>query len=137
MVVGILNSFYIVFAPLLALIPNFIQIGWKTQKLKIFTIGQFWLVRLVGQKKVVKYGWRWWNFCLFDVVLFGRCRQAKNSRCYFKLVRCFLPDIIFSPHTKFNQNRMKNTEVENFHYWSVLVGRSGWSKNGCSHFKHS
>ena len=31
MVVGILNSFYVVFAPLLAPIPNFIQIEQKTQ----------------------------------------------------------------------------------------------------------
>ena len=48
MVVGISNSFYIVFGPLLAPIPNFIQIGLKTQKLKIFTIGRFWLVGLVA-----------------------------------------------------------------------------------------
>ena len=40
-----------------------------------------------------------------------------------------------SPHTKFHPNRIKNTEVENFHYWSVLVGRAGWSQNDCSHFK--
>ena len=50
MVVGILNSFYVVFAPLLAPIPNFIQIGQKTRKLEIFTFGRFWLVGLVGQK---------------------------------------------------------------------------------------
>ena len=49
--VGISNSFYVVFAPLVALIPNFIQIGQKTQ-LEIFTFGQFWLVRLVGRKMV-------------------------------------------------------------------------------------
>ena len=30
---------------------------------------------------------------------------------------------------------MKNAEVENFHYLSVLVGRTGRSKNGCRHFK--
>jgi hypothetical protein len=30
---------------------------------------------------------------------------------------------------------MKNAEVENFRYWSVLVGRSGRSKNDRSHFK--
>ena len=45
-----INSFYVVFGTLLAPIPNFIKIWWKTQKLKIFTIGRFWLVRLVGQK---------------------------------------------------------------------------------------
>ena len=32
---------------------------------------------------------------------------------------------------------MKNTEVENFHFWSILVGRAGRSKNGRSHFTHS
>ena len=30
---------------------------------------------------------------------------------------------------------MKNTEVENFRYLSVLVGWAGRSKNGCRHFK--
>ena len=53
MVVGVLNSFYVVFAPLLAPIPNFILIGQKTQKLEIFTLGRFWLVGLVGRKMVV------------------------------------------------------------------------------------
>merc|ERR1719376_1477942 len=53
MVVGILDSFYVVFVPLLAPIPNFIQIGQKTQKLEIFTFGRFWLVGLVGRKMVV------------------------------------------------------------------------------------
>ena len=66
MSVGISNSFYVVFAPftrhefktwfvfgsLLALIPNFIQIGQKTRKLEIFTFGRFWLVGLVGRKMV-------------------------------------------------------------------------------------
>merc|ERR1712105_551008 len=49
-------------------------------------------------------------------------------------ILCFsLPNI--SPHSKFHSNRMKNAEVENFCYWSVLVGRSGRSKNDRSHFK--
>ena len=30
---------------------------------------------------------------------------------------------------------MKNAEVENFHYWSVLVGWAGRSKNGRRYFK--
>merc|ERR1711990_857791 len=42
-----------------------------------------------------------------------------------------------SLHTKFHPNRMKNAKVENFHYWAVLVGQAGRSKNGRSHFKHS
>ena len=41
------------------------------------------------------------------------------------------------PHTKFHPNRTKNAEVRNFHFWSILVGRAGRSKNGRSHFKHS
>ena len=53
MVVDVSNSFYYVFGPLLAPTPNFIQIGRKTQKLKIFAIGRFWLVGLVGRKMVV------------------------------------------------------------------------------------
>ena len=53
MVVGISNSFFVVFGPSLAPTPNFIEIGRKTQKLKIFAIGRFWLVGLVGQKMVV------------------------------------------------------------------------------------
>ena len=53
MVVGISNSFYVVFAPILAPIPNFIQIGHKTQKFEIFAFGRFWLVGLVGKKMVV------------------------------------------------------------------------------------
>ena len=48
---------YIIFspilAPILAPIPNFIQIGQKAQKLKIFTIGRFWMVDVVGQKMAV------------------------------------------------------------------------------------
>ena len=30
--------------------PDFIQIGQKTQKLEIFSIGRFWLVGLVGRE---------------------------------------------------------------------------------------
>ena len=50
-------------------------------------------------------------------------------------VCCYCP--IISPHTKFHPNWTKNTEVRNFHFWSILVGRAGRSKNGRSHFKHS
>ena len=52
MVVVASNMVYVVFGPLLAPIPNFIQIGRKTQKLKIFTVGRFWLVGPVGRKMV-------------------------------------------------------------------------------------
>ena len=38
---------------LLAPIPDFIQIGQKTQKLEIYSVGRFWLVGLVGRKMVV------------------------------------------------------------------------------------
>ena len=53
MVVAISNLSYAVSGSLLALRPNFIQIGQKTQKLEIFTFGRFWLVGLVGRKLVV------------------------------------------------------------------------------------
>ena len=66
MVVGISNSFYVVFGQLLAPTPNFIQIGPKTQKLKIFTIRWFWLVGLVGQKLVVAISNSFYvDFCPF------------------------------------------------------------------------
>ena len=54
--------------------------------------------------------------------LAGRAGRSKNGRSHFKLILCCFWAII-SPHTKFHPNRMKNTEVENFCYWSVLVGR--------------
>ena len=99
-VVAISNLSYDVSCSLLALIPNFIQIGQKTQKLKNF---QCWSV------------------------LVGRAGRSKNGRRHFELILCcFCP--IISPHTKFHPNRMKNMEVENFHFWSVLVGRTGRSK---------
>ena len=53
MVVGISNSFYLVFSPCLAPLPNFIQIRQKTRKFEIFTFGRFWLVGLIGRKMVV------------------------------------------------------------------------------------
>ena len=53
MVEGISNSCFVVFAPLLAPIPNFIQIGQQTRKLEFFTFGRFWLVGVVGRKLVV------------------------------------------------------------------------------------
>ena len=52
MVAGISKSFYEVFGPLLAPIPNFIQTRQKTPKLRIFAIGQLRLVVLVGRKMV-------------------------------------------------------------------------------------
>ena len=65
---------------------------------------------------------------------FGRSSQSKISRSHFKLILCcFQPNI--SPQTKFDQNRMKNTEVEKIHYLSASVGRLGRSKNSRSHFK--
>ena len=43
--------------------------------------------------------------------------------------------IVFYPHTKFDENRMKNTEVEKIRYLSALVGRFGRSKNSRSDLK--
>ena len=100
MVIGISGSFYVVFAQLLAPIPNFNQIGQKTPKLEIS-------------------------------VLVGRAGRWKSGCRHFKLVlSCFCS--ILSPHTKFHPNRTKNTEVRNFYFWSILVGRAGRS-----HFQHS
>ena len=65
---------------------------------------------------------RYWSVLvgMFWLVGFGR---SKNDCSHFKLIlSCFLPNI--SPHTKFHPNQMKNAEVENFRYLSVLVG---WS----------
>jgi hypothetical protein len=59
--------------------------------------------------------------------------MKNDSWLQWKMILC----PIISPHTKFHPNRTKNTEVRNFHFWSILVGRAGWSKNGRSHFKHS
>ena len=74
----------------------------------MFAIGRFWLVGLVGRKMGV---------------------GISNS---FYVV--FGP--LLAPIPNFIQIGQK-TEVKNFHYWSVLVGRAGKSKNGCSHLKHS
>ena len=86
-------------------------------------------------------GWKLTNLGHFEIFtknrdLAGWAGRSKNGRSHFKLILwCFWA--IISPHTKFHPNRMKNTEVENFHFWSILVGRAGRSKNGRSHFKHS
>ena len=62
----------------------------------------------------------------------GICGESanglKNGCRHFKLI-LYCVWAIISPHTKFYQNPMKNAEVENFHYWSVLVGRAGTSEN--------
>ena len=51
-------------------------------------------------------------------------KMKKSGRCHLKLVLCLFWSII-SPHTKFYPNRTKNTEVGNFHFLSILVGRAG------------
>ena len=74
----------------------------------------------------------------FWSILVGRAGRSKNGRRHIKLIQCcFWPLHPYSPYTKFHPNRMKNTEVENIQFWSILVGRAGKSKNGRSHFKHS
>ena len=73
------------------------------------------------------------RFTKWGTVIVGQAGRSKNDCCHFKLVLwlcCFWPNI--SPHTKLRPNHTENTEVQNFSYWSVLVG---WSKNGCRHFK--
>ena len=60
--------------------------------------------------------------------------RLKNGCRHFKLfLSCFFS--MFSPLAKFHPNRTKNTEVRNFHFWSILVGRVGRSKNGRRYFK--
>ena len=64
-----------------------------------------------------------------------KLQNQYKTTFFFPTVMLFLPH--YQPHTKFHPNRTKNTEVRNFHFWSILVGRAGRSKNGRSHFKHS
>ena len=105
MAVAVSNSFYVVFEPLLVPIPNFIQIGQKTQKLKNF---------------------RYWS------VLVDRAGRSKNGRRHFKLISCcFLPNI--SPYSKFHPNRKKTQKLKIFNYLSVLVGWATRTKNGHRH----
>ena len=92
MVVGILNSFYVVFAPLLAPIP-------------------------ISSKSNEKQ---------YRSVLVGWAAKSKNRHRRFKVILCCFCSIS-SPHSKFDPNRTKKTEVRNFHFWSVLVGRAGRS----------
>ena len=80
--------------------PNFIQIGWKTQKLKIFTIGRFWLVGLVGRA-----GW------------------SKNGRSHFKHSES-LKRLIKDLCTKFEPNRTKIGEVSPF--WNFFSKIEIW-----------
>ena len=64
----------------------------------------------------------------------GRAGRSKNNCRHFKLILCCYHPII-SPHTKFHPNWTKNTEVRNFHFWSILVGLAGRSKIGRRYFK--
>ena len=102
--VAISNLSYVVSGSLLALIPNFIQVGQKTQKFKV----------------IVGFGWSSWYV-------------KKRSQAF--QTHSFLFCSIFSPHTKFHPNRTKKAEFRNFHFWSILVGQAGRSKNGCRHIK--
>ena len=153
MVVGISNSFFLVFSPCLAPLPNFIQIRQKTRKVEI----HFWSI-LVGQadrsknddnygpRRNVKNSWRLklhWisveNRSLCWFLLVGSLKNdhsyidwSKNGCRHFKLIlSCFFS--MFSPLAKFHPNRTKNTW--NFHFWSILVGWAGRSKNGRRHIK--
>ena len=102
--ITLFRFFYVVLGPLLAPIPNFIQIRRKTQKLKIFAVGRFWLVMLVGQKMAVAIS------NLFYVV--------------------FVPLL-----TPYQISSKTDEKYRHSCYLSVLIGRAGMSKNGCSHFK--
>ena len=57
--------------------------------------------------------------------------------CYIAiLLYCYIAFGQLLAVTQNSIHRTENTEVENFHYWSVLVGRVGRSKSGRSHLKH-
>ena len=109
MVLGILNSFYDVFASLLAPIPNFIQIGQKTQKLEIFTFGRFWLVGLVGRKMVVVISN---SFCVIFAPLLALIPNFIQIGGKTQKLK------IFTFGRFWLVGWMKDTKVENFHYWS-------------------
>jgi len=64
----------------------------------------------------------------------GFCWCVKSRCSHFKLVPCYSWSII-SPYAKFDPNWTKNTEVRNFHFWSISVGRAGRSRNDCRHTK--
>ena len=92
MVLGILYSIYLIFSPLLAPIPNFIQIGIKTQKLEIF---HFWSI------------------------LVGRAGRSKNGRSHFKHSMAAWK-VTNDLCTKFELNRMKNGQISPFlGFWPV------------------
>ena len=59
---------------------------------------------------------------------------VKSCCSHFKLVPCYSWSII-SPYAKFDPNWTKNTQVGNFHFWSILVDRARRSKNGRRHIK--
>merc|ERR1719193_3003176 len=64
----------------------------------------------------------------------GSIDALKKCCSHFKLALCYFWSIT-SPYAKFDPNWTKNTKVRNFHFWSILVGRAGRSKNGCMHIK--
>ena len=107
MVVGILNSFYVVFAPIISPHTKFHPNLMKNMEVENFHI---------------------WS------ILFGRAGRLINGRRNSKLIlSCVFS--LFSSLAKSHPNRTKNTEVRNFHFWSILVGWAGRSKNGRRYFK--
>ena len=107
----------------------------KNAEVENFQSGLVWLLGLVGQNTVIA------SFYVFAplfknlkrvAVRDGICGVSVDALKYccshFKLILCCFW-FINSPHTRFHPNRTKNTEVRNFQYQSVLVGRfwlSGW-----------
>ena len=91
--------------------------------------GGFFFKTIVVRKKIPTPMKSWYSERVIEFL-------SPFGRDLLKLILCCFCSII-SPHTKFHPNRMKNMEVKNFHFWSILVGRAGRSKNGRSHLKHS
>ena len=112
MVVGISNSFYVVFAPLLAPIPNFIQIGQKTQKLEIFIFGPFWLVGLVGRKMVVSIS----NSFYFVFTPLLRAKRVSSNA---------------SPNYHGDDDTNNNTSVCDYTTFKTYVLRANWNYEFC------
>merc|ERR1711888_466789 len=61
-----------------------------------------------------------------------------DGRFGFGLVRLVGQKIVVGIsnfYVVFGPNPIKNAVVENYHYWTGLVGQAGRSKNGYRHFK--
>ena len=80
----------------------------------------------------VRNGMRWfrWRLSVLESILLDKKDKLKiisNSR-HFKLIIWFLFTDI-GPYTNFIPNRMKNTEVDNFRFWSIISPHTKFHPN--------